>query len=119
MKILLGCTGSVATIKVHEIAGQLMALGFEVQVVATNCAKHFVNNNLVNVRVWTDEDEWAMWKERGDPVLHVELRKWADVLLIAPLDANTMAKLAQVKTSLFFCIFNHFFLQFTFILGYM
>ncbi len=30
----------------------------------------------------------------GDPVLHIELRNWADVLVIAPLDANTLAKLA-------------------------
>ena len=30
-----------------------------------------------------------------DPVLHIELRRWADILLIAPLDANTMAKLAN------------------------
>lgn len=35
-----------------------------------------------------------MWKGRGDQVLHIELRKWADVLVIAPLDANSMAKMA-------------------------
>jgi phosphopantothenoylcysteine decarboxylase len=32
--------------------------------------------------------------EVGEPVLHIELRKWADVLLLAPLDANTLAKAA-------------------------
>ena len=31
----------------------------------------------------------------GDPVLHIELRRWADCLVIAPLSANTLAKLAQ------------------------
>lgn len=36
-----------------------------------------------------------MWQKRGDPVLHIELRKWADVLLIAPLSANTLAKLSN------------------------
>ena len=42
-----------------------------------------------------DEDEWPGARyERGDPVLHIELRRWADALLIAPLDANTLAKLA-------------------------
>ena len=35
-----------------------------------------------------------MWKGRGDPVLHIELRRWADVFVIAPLDANTLGKLA-------------------------
>src|SRR5262249_4446067 len=47
-----------------------------------------------------DEDEWPGRKEgqlaqRGDSVLHIELRKWADLLVIAPLDANTLAKLAN------------------------
>ncbi len=31
----------------------------------------------------------------GDPVLHIELRRWADVLLVAPLSANTLAKMAN------------------------
>ena len=31
----------------------------------------------------------------GDPVVHIDLRNWADVLVIAPLDANTLAKLAH------------------------
>eukprot|EP00049_Salpingoeca_infusionum_P008829 m.145895 g.145895 ORF g.145895 m.145895 type:complete len:66 (-) comp14144_c0_seq6:282-479(-) len=31
----------------------------------------------------------------GDPVLHIELRKWADVFVIAPLDANTLGKLSH------------------------
>lgn len=36
-----------------------------------------------------------MWNNIGDPVLHIELRNWADALLIAPLDANTMAKISN------------------------
>jgi phosphopantothenoylcysteine decarboxylase len=46
-----------------------------------------------------DEDEWPgrdagrRW-QRADPVLHIELRRWADVFAVAPLDANTLAKLA-------------------------
>ncbi|KAJ2737794.1 Phosphopantothenoylcysteine decarboxylase, partial [Coemansia sp. BCRC 34301] len=39
-------------------------------------------------------DEWSEWKKIGDPVLHIELRKWADICVVAPLDANTMAKVA-------------------------
>ena len=35
------------------------------------------------------------WTKRGDPVLHIELRRWADILVIAPLDANTLAKIAN------------------------
>jgi phosphopantothenoylcysteine synthetase/decarboxylase len=40
-----------------------------------------------------------LWKERGDPVLHIDLRKWADILVVAPLDANSLAKIAQVSYS--------------------
>ena len=42
---------------------------------------------------FTDEDEWTSWSKREDPVLHIELRKWADILLIAPLDANTLVSI--------------------------
>lgn len=42
-----------------------------------------------------DEEEWHEWQKKGDPVLHIELRKWADLLIVAPLSANTLAKLAQ------------------------
>ena len=41
-----------------------------------------------------DEQEW-LWSKRGDDVLHIELRKWADMMLIAPLSANTLAKMAS------------------------
>src|SRR5262249_46307579 len=43
---------------------------------------------------WPDRDKGKRW-QRDDPVLHIELRRWADILLIAPLDANTLAKLAS------------------------
>jgi len=36
-----------------------------------------------------------MWTKRSDPVLHIELRRWADLLVIAPLDANTLGKIAS------------------------
>ena len=55
------------------------------------------------VPVYLDEDEWDLGRRggvegsryiRGDEVLHIELRKWADLLLIAPLSANTLALIA-------------------------
>lgn len=36
-----------------------------------------------------------LWKGRSDPVLHIELRRWADLMVVAPLDANTLAKVAN------------------------
>jgi phosphopantothenoylcysteine decarboxylase len=44
--------------------------------------------------VYYAEDEWSEWKSLGDPVLHIELRNWADVLVVAPLSAHTLAKFA-------------------------
>lgn len=38
---------------------------------------------------------WQMWKHRSDPVLHIDLRRWADLMLVAPLDANTLGKVAS------------------------
>ncbi|XP_041503417.1 phosphopantothenoylcysteine decarboxylase isoform X6 [Microtus oregoni] len=37
----------------------------------------------------------GMWKRRSDPVLHIDLRRWADLMLVAPLDANTLGKVAS------------------------
>lgn len=49
-----------------------------------------------NVPVLRDADEWSAWSNRGDPVVHIDLAKWADIFVIAPLDANTLGKLANV-----------------------
>lgn len=55
-----------------------------------------MNSIPSDVPILTDADEWNAWKQRGDPVLHIDLTKWADLFVIAPLDANTLAKIAQV-----------------------
>jgi len=94
MKVLLGITGSVATIKAPELVAALVADGHEVQVVATPHARNFTQVNQLGVKAWEDDDEWpAMW-QRGDPVPHIDLADWADVLVIAPLSANLLADLA-------------------------
>lgn len=52
----------------------------------------------LDVLRYDDSSEWVTWKGRGDPVLHIELGKWADIMVIAPMDANTLAKVALVCT---------------------
>jgi phosphopantothenoylcysteine decarboxylase len=42
-----------------------------------------------------DDDEWRQWRRVGDPVAHIDLRRWADALVVAPLSANTLAKMAS------------------------
>jgi len=44
------------------------------------------------IKILTDEDEWQKWEIKE--VLHIQLRNWADIFLISPLDANTLGKLA-------------------------
>lgn len=41
------------------------------------------------------DDEWKEWQKLGDPVLHIDLRDWADLLLVAPLSAHTLAKISN------------------------
>jgi phosphopantothenoylcysteine decarboxylase len=41
------------------------------------------------------DEEWREWQRIGDPVLHIELRNWADVLLVSPLSAHCLAKFSH------------------------
>jgi phosphopantothenoylcysteine decarboxylase len=95
--VLLGATGSVAAVRVPALAAALAADGNDVKVVATDAACYFFDpaDPAVAGRLHRDADEWPGDRyARGDAVLHIELRKWADLFLVAPLDANTLAKLA-------------------------
>jgi phosphopantothenoylcysteine decarboxylase len=109
-RVLLGLSGSVACIKAVALVHALLRQGHEVRVILTRAATHFVTATTLNavcprVAVYTDECEWMGWTTRGDPVLHIELRKWADVLVIAPLSANTLAKLAAgLSDNLLTCV---------------
>jgi phosphopantothenoylcysteine decarboxylase len=92
--ILLGVTGSVAAIYTPELARELRQAGHDVKVIATRAARYFFDAASID-GVIRDEDEWPGDRYvRGAPVLHIELRRWADLLLVAPLDANTLAKFA-------------------------
>jgi len=102
-KVLLGATGSVASIKIPDIISG-MNIKFngnvEIRFVPTQNALHFLPQvdeieDKLGAKIYRDKDEWSSWSKRGDPVLHIELRKWADVLILAPLDANTLAKLSN------------------------
>lgn len=107
LHILLAASGSVATIKLSNIAE---ALGHHrnvsIRIIVTQSAEKFLIGQsleqpaLESLRqtpgvdaIYRDEDEWKNPWVRGDPILHIELRKWAHLLLIAPLSANTMAKM--------------------------
>ena len=58
--------------------------------------------------LFRDSDEWPGTRyHRGDEVLHIEFRKWADLFIVAPLDANTLAKFALgISDNFLSCIFR-------------
>ncbi|MFH4975218.1 hypothetical protein AB6A40_001927 [Gnathostoma spinigerum] len=97
--LLIAVTGSVATIKLEELISELHRFSppdrLVIRIIATQNAKRFIPQTALNQTIYYDDDEWNMFKVRGDPVLHIELRKWADAMLIAPLDANSLAKIAN------------------------
>lgn len=93
-KILLGVTGSVAAKLTPQLAQRLAAVG-EVRIAATRSSFYFWSPCKVPCSCWDDDSEWprgAYVKDQDIP--HISLGDWADVLVIAPLTANTAAKLA-------------------------
>ena len=92
-KILLGITGSIAAYKAIYLVRLLVKAGAEVKVIMTPSSKDFVSTltlstlsrNTVHTDLF-DEQSWAN---------HVMLGRWADIMLIAPLSCNTLAKMAH------------------------
>ncbi|KAL8279896.1 hypothetical protein RQP46_007746 [Phenoliferia psychrophenolica] len=102
LHVLLATSGSVASIKAPLIVRELLKYDrVDVQVVATGPSMHFYDKDELEkehggkVRVWTDKDEWDGFTKIGDPILHIELRRWADIVLVAPCSANTLAKISN------------------------
>lgn len=93
-RIVLGVTGSIACYKAADLASKLTQLGAEVDVILTGAAEHFIKpltfQSVTGRRAFVDQD---LWGPEGH-VLHVKVGKDADLLLIAPATANTLAKLA-------------------------
>jgi phosphopantothenoylcysteine synthetase/decarboxylase len=93
--IILGVTGSIAACKAVDLASLLVKAGADVHVIMTGDAQRFVTplpfKTLSRHPVVTDlYDEDEDWKPA-----HIELADQADLMLIAPATANTMAKLAH------------------------
>ena len=107
--LLLSASGSVATIKIPNIVQSLARhRNLSIRIILTEAATRFLHGGsreqptldqlaqYPNVdAIYRDEDEWKRPWTRGDPILHIELRRWADMLVIAPLSANTLAKISN------------------------
>ncbi len=94
MNIVLGITGGIAAYKTPELVRRLLERGADVQIVMTASAEEFVtatalqavSGRPVRSNLWDKEAEASM--------SHIELARWADVVLIAPATAEIMARLA-------------------------
>ena len=94
MNIVLGITGGIAAYKTPELVRRLRERGAEVQIVMTASAEEFVtptslqavSGRPIRTNLWDKEAEASM--------SHIELARWADLVLIAPATAEIMARLA-------------------------
>ncbi len=97
-KILLGITGGIAAYKTTYLIRELRKVGASVRVVMTNSATYFVSpvtlaalsENTVIADTFPDLHNWQI----NSDTWHIKLGQWADVFLIAPATANTIAKIA-------------------------
>ncbi|MFQ4145940.1 bifunctional phosphopantothenoylcysteine decarboxylase/phosphopantothenate--cysteine ligase CoaBC [Chlorogloeopsis sp. ULAP02] len=94
-RVLIGIGGGIAAYKVCEVVSTLFKNGVEVRIILTNSAQKFITPltlaTLSRHPAYTDENFWQPIYSRP---LHIELGEWAEVFAIAPLTANTLAKLA-------------------------
>ena len=94
-QIILGITGGIAAYKAADLCRQLIRANADVRVVMTPSATEFVtpltfqalSGNRVHTQILDEEAEAAMG--------HIELARWADLILVAPASANFIARLAQ------------------------
>ncbi|KAE8146642.1 flavo protein [Aspergillus avenaceus] len=107
--LLIAATGSVATIKLPLIISHFKDYpNVSIRVILTKPAAEFLRNqaseqpaveslqNIPNVEaIYYDEDEWREPWTRGSEILHIALRRWAHLFLIAPLSANSLAKVVH------------------------
>jgi phosphopantothenoylcysteine decarboxylase/phosphopantothenate--cysteine ligase len=99
MNVLLGITGGIAAYKTPDLVRRLREHGAEVQIVMTASAEEFVTETALQA-VSGRQIRSNLWdKEAEASMSHIELARWADVVLIAPATAEIMARLASGAAS--------------------
>lgn len=95
-RVLIGIGGGIAAYKVCQVISTLAKLGIEVRAILTDNAQQFITpltiSTLCRHPAYTDDQFWQATNHRP---LHIELAEWAEVILLAPLTANLMAKLVH------------------------
>lgn len=93
--VLLGVTASIAAYKTAALVRLLVKAGAEVKVVMTPSAKDFVTPLTLSTVSKNPVLSEYFDGQTGEWNSHIELAEWADLILFAPLSANTLAKMAQ------------------------
>ncbi|TDM25150.1 bifunctional phosphopantothenoylcysteine decarboxylase/phosphopantothenate--cysteine ligase CoaBC [Macrococcoides caseolyticum] len=95
MKIVLGVTGGIAVYKAIDLTSKLVQNGHEVRVIMTESAEQFVTplafQALSRNPVYTD----IFVEQNPAEIQHIALGDWADIMIIAPLTASTLGKIAH------------------------
>ena len=91
--ILIGVTGSISAYKIADVVSQLSKLGYAVQCILTDSAREFVSP-LVLETLSGRPARWAQFGPGVSGTEHIDLARWADLYVIAPASANSLAKLA-------------------------
>lgn len=91
--IILGITGGIAAYKTPDLVRKLVAKGANVRVVMTDSAKEFVSPLALQAVSGNPVSDNLLDKDAEAAMGHIELARWADMLLVAPATANFMAKL--------------------------
>jgi phosphopantothenoylcysteine decarboxylase/phosphopantothenate--cysteine ligase len=92
--VLLGVTGGIAAYKCAELVRGLRKAGAEVRVVMTAAAERFVTPTTLQA-LSGHPVRSSLWDEAAEAAMsHIELARWADVVLIAPASADTLARIA-------------------------
>lgn len=92
-KILLCVSGGIAAYKAIDLASRLHKAGYEVRTVLTDNARRFVGE--LNFAAITQGSVHSSMFEDADPIPHISMADWADLIVVAPATANILAKAAQ------------------------
>ncbi|EKF9673792.1 bifunctional phosphopantothenoylcysteine decarboxylase/phosphopantothenate--cysteine ligase CoaBC [Vibrio cholerae] len=93
-KILLGISGGIAAYKCAELTRRLVELGATVQVVMTHAAKEFITPLTMQAVSGRPVSDSLLDPAAEASMGHIELAKWADLVLLAPATADLIARMA-------------------------
>lgn len=94
-RVLLGVTAGIAAYKTPDLVRKLIELGAEVQVILSRNAEQFVAPLALQAVSGHAVHNYAMTAESESGMGHIDLARWADIVLIAPATANFIARLCQ------------------------